>query len=540
MNFAISTSLPSSQRSHEMLSLDFQNNITQGSTILVKKNLSEGAALNRPLPNLEMPLHLAVRENKKDLVIELLEQGADPEIKDFQNLSAIDHAFLMNNEDILANILGKKIETDVKNIKEIIKCKGSVSHINQIKSKMQKIANVNVQNLSLVHKNAYQGNIEDLVENLSIETIDQFDRHGFTPIHYAILGNQHEIINFLIRCGVNINAVTRDGDSLLHFAAITGSHKIFQILISAGADVNHRNCMGETPLHYASAQEQLSVVNALIKEGANPSILDNQKMSPLALIGANALRKDPLSLSSAHIALFTVSSLFWIHQMALISGWVGSNQFPLTTQLGWLGVTITACAEMSILMSNVDTMWKQNVARIGWLGASVIPQLQVPLAAWNTYHVVHSALDELKNCWNNLGYRNWAVARNIVIYSVNSVSSLYRFHQLYRGEKPTVASGDDKKCASVFPARFGDLTTAERLLHQELDPSCPEHALHMISPTFTMAQLENQGADLYTRTYHKLCLEFHPDKSPMDNASQVIMRLNMAYDTLKKWSHSSV
>ena len=67
------------------LPLDFQNSIKQGNVDLVIKLISDGLSVNSPLPNGELPLHLAVRENRQDVLLALLAQGADPEIKDFQH-----------------------------------------------------------------------------------------------------------------------------------------------------------------------------------------------------------------------------------------------------------------------------------------------------------------------------------------------------------------------------------------------------------------------------------------------------------------------
>lgn len=173
------------------LPLDFQSSIKQGNVDLVTGLITQGLSVNQPLPNGEMPLHFAVRLNKPDVALTLLKLGADPEIKDFQHLSAIDHAALMKNESMLANILGYKIGKDLKEVQEQIKCKGSASHVNQLKNKIQKISTVDVQKLTPINKAAYQGNLDELTK-LSPQTINEFDANGLTPIHYAILaGRSH-------------------------------------------------------------------------------------------------------------------------------------------------------------------------------------------------------------------------------------------------------------------------------------------------------------------------------------------------------------
>lgn len=554
--------------------LDFQNSIKQGNLNLATKLISTNLPVNSPLPNGELPLHFAVRENRQDIVLILLAEGADPEMKDFQHLTAIDHAVLMKNDSMLAHILGQKLGKEFKEIQEQIKCKGSASHVNQLKSKIKKISTVDVQNLTPINRAAYNGDI-DTLSKLSPKSVNDLDTQGLAPIHYAILGGHSIAFEKLVELGSNIHAINREGDSLLHFAVISQSPQILHKLILSGNNLNKQNSTGATPLHYASATENLAIVELLVKEGANPHLLDNQGMSSLALIGASAFQRDPLSLSNTQILLFSTASLYWLSAMALTRGWVTSDQAQVTTFLVLLGTSVAAeWSEFCVLLTNLNESWKKFLAWGCMFGLASIPPLNIGFQAWRTYHVVDSAFNGLKNCWSNVGYRNWDVTRNVIVHSVNTAHSTHKlystcvatyyvcllaFYLLKIGiasrnndEEAYIKAYEDflyflrshgyttdnesinpKQYNPIDPSTLQNLSALDRILNEQLDPEYPEHALLMMSPDFTIEDLLAKGSSLYKPIYRALMLKFHPDKNPLHK--EAATRLNTAKDTLERW-----
>lgn len=558
--------------------LDFQNAIKNGSTDLIQKLLSNGFLVDNPLPNRELPLHFAVRENQQEIVLALLEKNANSELKDFQGLTAIDHAALMKNDGMLASILGKKIGKDLKEIQEQIKCKGSAAHVNQLKSKIEKIATVNVEKLTPVSKAAYEGNLDQLTHLSMANSVNNFDANGLAPIHYAILSNRNELVNLLIKLGSRVDMLTRDGDSLLHFAALSGSKEMLTKTLELKIDPNHRNSTGTTALHYAGAKDNLAVVELLVKNGANPYFIDNQGMSPLTLIGTSANQRDPLALSKTQVALFTTTALFWLSTTAFTSGLVTSDAAKSTAFLLMIGTSVaTTWTEFAVLVTNLNKTWKKVLAWGGMFTIASIPGLNIGFQAWNTYHVARSSFEGLKKCWNNVGYRNWAVARNAVVHSANTANSAFRLYstiattyelcliasylaKVYAAKQ----SGDEeafinayeeylnflkdrynignqsiniRDCADIKPSTLNGLSNVERLCKPELNPQCPEHALMMMSPYFTMDQLRDKGSSLYKKVYRDMMLkEVHPDKvGSSEELKEAAARLAAASDTLKTW-----
>ncbi len=73
---------------------------------------------------------------------------------------------------------------------------------------------------------------------------------GATPLHLAVLCDQGEVAQFLIRKGASLNTKARDehGGTPLHWAAALGRIEMARRLIEAGADVNPKDNNGFTPL----------------------------------------------------------------------------------------------------------------------------------------------------------------------------------------------------------------------------------------------------------------------------------------------------
>jgi ankyrin repeat protein len=565
---------------NDELSLDFQNSVKQGNIEQALHMIEQGLLVNHPLPNGEMPLHFAVRSNRQEVIPSLLKKGADPEFKDFQNLSAIDHAVLIKNESMLACILGHKIGIDLKDIQDQIKSKGSSIHVGRIKKDIETILKFNEKNLTPISKAAYQGSFDSILVDESLkDNINQLDANGLAPIHYAVLSGKIDSLEKLIELGADINAKTQKGNSLLHLAAAKGSLGMLNRLIDLGADCNHKNHLGETALHYASVKDNLSFVQILVKSGANPHLLDNQNVSSLSLLGNSAFERDPLSLSETQVLLFSTASLFWLSNIALASGWI-----PLEAkQTAALIISIAGIAakyyEFKILLTNLNQKWKKVLA---WTTAStlgLIPPFNIGFQAWNTYHVARSAFHGLKKCWKNIGFRNWAVARNIVVHSVNtafSTRSLYikvlfnyelylfapylkkmweatseeEYEEAYvefinfmnDRYKTNDNSANENHFVKIDPLELKSLSSIERLRKPELDPNRPEHALMMISPDFNMEQLRTSGKSLYIKTYRQLMLkEIHPDKvGSSTQVQEAAVRLNLAKSTLDNWVSENI
>lgn len=113
--------------------------------------------------------------------------------------------------------------------------------------------------------------------------VNAINKHNCTALNYAIFSNSYEvakvliesgavlspsimlstvgfqlnspkIVELLIEVGADINAVDKDGNTTLHRAMCFSNPEIAEILIKKGADLEIKNKLGETPLAYFHKQ----------------------------------------------------------------------------------------------------------------------------------------------------------------------------------------------------------------------------------------------------------------------------------------------
>lgn len=145
-------------------------------------------------------------------------------------------------------------------------------------------------------------------------------KNGFTPLHWAVMSDQTNMVEFLLAKGATVNAADRYGLTPLHKAAAfnrvsiasllmdkganplaygikygvirvapihlsaeAGSPELVKLFLDLGVDANLRT-EGKntvTPLHMASAKGKAEVVELLLKSGADVNARDVKNETPL-------------------------------------------------------------------------------------------------------------------------------------------------------------------------------------------------------------------------------------------------------------------
>jgi ankyrin repeat protein len=93
---------------------------------------------------------------------------------------------------------------------------------------------------------------------------------GFTPLLYAVLAGDPQIVRVLLAAGADADDTAPDGVSALMLALIKRHEETALLLLDAGADPGPDEA-GFTALHLASATGSLAVADALLARGADPN-----------------------------------------------------------------------------------------------------------------------------------------------------------------------------------------------------------------------------------------------------------------------------
>ncbi|ORX81225.1 ankyrin, partial [Anaeromyces robustus] len=102
--------------------------------------------------------------------------------------------------------------------------------------------------------------------------INEIDNHGYNILHYAILKEDIETINYLIENGADINF---GNNTAITIALSIGNKEIFYILINSlenGANVNFTTDKGNSILNYAIKKKSYPIIEFLIKNGSKVNI----------------------------------------------------------------------------------------------------------------------------------------------------------------------------------------------------------------------------------------------------------------------------
>jgi ankyrin repeat protein len=111
------------------------------------------------------------------------------------------------------------------------------------------------------------------------------DKDGKTPLHYAVARRNWYGVKLLLEYGAEVDGELAEALCLspLHLAALRGSAEEVERLLNGGADPNVRDVFGRTPLHYAAARNHKAAAELLLKHGADPNAKDESGETPLDL-----------------------------------------------------------------------------------------------------------------------------------------------------------------------------------------------------------------------------------------------------------------
>ena len=148
----------------------------------------------------------------------------------------------------------------------------------------------NIWHRHAVHYAAVRGHV-DIVQKLIKSGVDinTRDADNRTPLHWAATSGWVNVAEFLIANGASVNIVQKDGFSALHAATCLGHMHMCRYLLAEGCEVNRTDRDGWSPLHMATCYGHPEVVRLFLSSGAkvNQKTRDEETALHIAVDPAN-------------------------------------------------------------------------------------------------------------------------------------------------------------------------------------------------------------------------------------------------------------
>jgi ankyrin repeat protein len=133
--------------------------------------------------------------------------------------------------------------------------------------------------LTALHIAVRHGSIDQckLLVEIDRRTLEVRTGRGWSPVHCAVLAEQPAVLELLHTChGADLSTVDDRGTTLLHAAALAQreSQPLLQYLLRCELDINAVDTSGQTPLHAAAFEGHAAAVQTLLEHGADPCITD--------------------------------------------------------------------------------------------------------------------------------------------------------------------------------------------------------------------------------------------------------------------------
>ena len=206
--------------------------VAYGDAALVQK-LSEAGASGDLIygSDFEIPLYIAVKAGREDIIDILLKYGANVNI-------TVEHS----------SLLSRAINSREFNPKIVWKLIAAGADVNLITNQLMSMA----------------------------------------PLHNAAMYNRVEVIQWLIAAGADPNISTPNRCTPLYYASVCAERGLIEVLLAAGANVNAQNKFGDTGLHVTAGNRMDEKVKILLSYGADPLLRNGQGITALQAATAAA------------------------------------------------------------------------------------------------------------------------------------------------------------------------------------------------------------------------------------------------------------
>jgi len=262
---------------------------SKGSLADVAKFLALGAKIEAASRDGWRALHLAVWDNRRDVVEFLLDRGARIDAEGgykYQPLHIAAGARTFPRTESgapppwaasqpLVETWGRPAPTARPDFREMVKL---------LLGRGAKVDAPAMEGMQPLHVAA--GSCCHEVAELLIEHGAQVDAGGdedrrMCPLHWAAMKRCADVAKVLLAHGARVDVVHKGGWQPLHWAAANDARDVAGLLVAQGAQLDEASGDdGRTPLHQAVRHGHERMVRALLEHGADPMAVDGQGKTP--------------------------------------------------------------------------------------------------------------------------------------------------------------------------------------------------------------------------------------------------------------------
>jgi ankyrin repeat protein len=234
--------------------------VSRGFTGVADVLLSNKADVN-PVAgdNGKRPLHIAVLNDKTNLLQSLIEHGADVNATDFRSNAPLHFAASGNRFEAVKMLLAAKADVNARD-KE-----GNAP-------------------LHLAASQGYEKIISLLLD--SGASVDATNYNLGTPLYFAVSSRRSEAVRILLahKADLNLNSRLRPNDPPIAYAIGPAySPGILQMLLEAGANANSDTNSWYRPIFSALGKDHLEGLKLLLQHHADPNAKSDEGLTPLFL-----------------------------------------------------------------------------------------------------------------------------------------------------------------------------------------------------------------------------------------------------------------
>src|SRR5690606_33144413 len=188
----------------------------------------------------ETPLFFAVINKQKQTILHLLDNGANPQINDFQGNSLLHILAKTGQQDVTEKLIGLGLDVNALN-------------------------KDGLPPLLIATRNKFLPIVKLLIQNGA--DVDFTDKMGNSALSIAVENNVIPMVNLLLDNGASVNLSNDSNESPLLIAVRLVNRIVAEKLIEQGEDIFAETREGISPVWYAVGANQKELVNVFLQKG---------------------------------------------------------------------------------------------------------------------------------------------------------------------------------------------------------------------------------------------------------------------------------